>query len=211
MPSRRFFIERFLRQVYNGYPSDDSNITPNLVNSYLNDALAAAAKQNYVENAKMDGISYVNNSFSTTFSDISITSDPTIDLGYQLTLPQIPVALGRNEGINSIRFKGPEGYVSQSVIWLSAAQAAYADNMRRIPNKICAYPEGNVVKFQSEIPLYDYKAVVSMVSGGDSSNLDSNLNIPDDWMPFISEYILNALSEERKQPKDLANDGEDTP
>ena len=88
--TRSFYIERIIRQVYGGQPTDDSEITPNLVNSFINDGIALAAKQNYIESIKMDGVAYVNNGFSTTFSGIAITSDTTNNLGYKLTLPQIP-------------------------------------------------------------------------------------------------------------------------
>lgn len=207
--TRSFFIERIIRQVSGGQPTDDSELTPNLVNSYLNDALAAAAKANYIESIKMDGVAYTNNSFSTTFSGIAITSDTTNNLGYKFTLPQIPVALGKNEGVNTLRFKDDTGFISQSVIWLNANQVGYSDQMRAIPNKIYAYNEGEVVRLSSTLPLYQYTATVSMVSGGDSTNLNSTINAPDDWFPFINDYVMKALVAERSMPKDAANDGVD--
>ena len=48
--TRRHYIERILRQIYGTYVRDDSSITENLVNSWLNDGIAIAAKQNYREN-----------------------------------------------------------------------------------------------------------------------------------------------------------------
>jgi hypothetical protein len=39
--TRAEFIERTLRQIYGGYVSEDSSITPMLVNSWLNDAFAS--------------------------------------------------------------------------------------------------------------------------------------------------------------------------
>ena len=43
--TRNIFIERILRQIYNGQPSDDSSITYSLVNQWLNDAIGLAAKR----------------------------------------------------------------------------------------------------------------------------------------------------------------------
>lgn len=205
--TRSFYIERIIRQVYGGQPTDDSEITPNLVNSFINDGIALAAKQNYIESIKLDGVAYVNNGFSTTFSGIAITTDTTNNLGYKLTLPQIPVALGKNEGINTLRFRDENGFISQSVIWLSSNQAGYADNMKPIPNKIYAYNEGSTVRFTSALPLYQYTATVSMVSGGDSANLSSELNVPDDWYPMVNDYVLKMLMLQKAQPQDAANDG----
>lgn len=209
MSTRRAYIERILRLIYNGQPSEDSNITVNLVNVWLNDGIAIAAKQNYVDAIKMDGVAYVNNSFSTTFSGLAITSDDTNNLGYKISLPQIPLGLGKNEGINTLRFKGEDGFISQSVVWLSANQVGYADQMRKIPNKIYAYNEGEIVRFTSTLPLYQYTATVSMISGGDSADLDSLINVPDDYFPTVTEYIKAQLLLEKAQIADGSNDGID--
>ena len=48
--TRRFFIQRTLRQIYGGETSADSNITDNLVNGWLNDVLGVAARKNYTDN-----------------------------------------------------------------------------------------------------------------------------------------------------------------
>lgn len=207
--TRQAYIERILRLIYNGQPSEDSNITIGLVNNWLGDGLAIAAKQNYVESIKMDGVAYVNNSFSTTFSGIAVTSDDTNNLGYKISLPQIPLGLGKNEGINTLRFKDDTGFISQSVIWLSANQVGYADSMRQIPNKIKAYNEGSVVRLTSTLPLYLYTATVSMVSGGDSTDLNSQINAPDDYFPVVTEYIKAQLLLEKAQVPDTSNDGSD--
>ena len=73
--TRNQIIERVLRQIYNGQPSDDSNITYGLVNQWLNDAIGVAAKKNYTDNIQLDGVAYVNNSFYTTFKDSAVTDE----------------------------------------------------------------------------------------------------------------------------------------
>lgn len=207
--TRRTFIEMILRAIYNGQPTDDSTITVGLVNTWLPAAIGLAAKQNYVDAIKLDGVSYINNSFSTTFSGITVTTDDTNNLGYKISLPQIPLGLGKNEGINTLRFRDENGFISQSVIWLSSNQAGYAEQMRNIPNKIYAYNEGEIVRLTSALPLWQYTAVVSMVSGGDSTNLDSTINVPDDFFPVMTDYIKSQLLLERAQVSDTANDGAD--
>ncbi len=44
--TRYIFLEKILRSVYGEQPSDDSNITYNLANVWLNEGIAIAAKQN---------------------------------------------------------------------------------------------------------------------------------------------------------------------
>lgn len=204
-------IERILRNVYGEMPSDDSNITANLVNSWMNDGIALAAKQNYKENIQIDGINYTNNSFYTTFKGITITQYE--DFVFQMTLPQLPLGMGRNEAVSTLQFVDASGVVSDAAIPLSEAQVGYAQNMRPIPNKTLYYPEGQYLYAISVLQLFspNYTAKVRMVSGGDSTNLNSILNIPDDYMSVVVKYCSDMLRQERAQPKDAANDGTDRP
>jgi len=206
--TRFMFIKRALRQIYNDQPSDDSNITTNLVNMWLNDAIGAAAKKNYTDNLQMDGIAYVNNSFYTSFSQLPITA--ISQFVYQLTLPQIPFALGNNEGVGVLQFVDSAGNISDPAIPLSENQVGYFRNMRPIPNKILYFPEGLFLYAISTLQLNNFTGSVRMVSGGDNTNLNSVLNVPDDYKPIMIEYIKNQLAWERAQPRINTNDGSDS-
>lgn len=206
--TRNIFIERILRQIYNGQPSDDSSITYNLVNQWLNDAIGLAAKKNYTDGIQMDGIAYVNNSFYTTFKDLTVELGNIDNVTYSIDLPQIPVALGKNEGIATLQFV-KDKLASQTAIPLSINQVAYIDNLRPIQNKILYWTEGKNIYAKSLIPLTAYTANVRMVSGGDSTDLNSTLIVPDDYVPMIVEYIKGQLAFERSRPIDTANDGVD--
>jgi hypothetical protein len=206
--TRYQLIERILRQIYNGQPSDDSNITFGLVNQWLNDAIGVAAKKNYTDNIQMDGVSYINNSFYTTFKNLDIYAETVDNVTYRVDLPSIPVALGRNEGVATLQFVGDKK-TSQTAIPLSMNQVAYQELLRPIQNKIAYWIEGDNIYVKSSIPLTSYKATLRMVSGGDSTNLDSTLLIPDDYMPVVIEYIKGQLAFEKSRPIDQSNDGVD--
>ena len=206
--TRNAFIERILRQIYNGQPSDDSSITYNLVNQWLNDAIGAAAKKNYTDNIQLDGVSYINNSFYTTFKNLDIYAETVDNVTYRVDLPSIPVALGRNEGVATLQFVGDKK-TSQTAIPLSMNQVAYQELLRPIQNKIAYWIEGNNIYVKSSIPLTSYKATLRMVSGGDSTDLDSTLIIPDDYMPVVIDYIKGQLAFEKSRPIDQSNDGVD--
>jgi hypothetical protein len=206
--TRNIFIERILRQIYNGQPSDDSNITYSLVNQWLNDAIGLAAKKNYTDGIQMDGIAYVNNSFYTTFTNLDIAAEPVDTVTYSVDLPQIPVALGKNEGIATLQFVGDKR-TSQTAIPLSMNQVAYIEQLRPIQNKILYWIEGKNIYIKSAIQLTSYKATIRMVSGGDSTDLESTLIVPDDYVPMIVEYIKGQLAFERSRPIDTSNDGVD--
>lgn len=210
--NRGSFIEQLLIEMYGGISTDDAEMTIEMINTVLlPQAIGLAAKTCYREAIQIDGIGYVNNSFYTTFSGIAIVADATENLGYKFTLPEVPVGIGRNEGIASVRFKDSNGFISQSAIPLNMAQQAYADRMSVIPNKILYWHEGDVVRMKTSLPMWSYTAVVKLISGGDSADLNSVLNVPADYMPIMNEYIQKELAIIKSQPKDLASDGVDMP
>ena len=205
--TRKIFIERILRQIYNGQPSDDSSITFNQVNQWLNDAIGVAAKKNYTDSIQMDGVAYVNNSFYTSYSGLTITS--VNNTTFKFTLPQIPVALGKNEGLATLNFSNNNTQTTFGAVPLSMNQVSYQDTLRPIQNKVVYWPQGQEVYMSTGIPLTAYKANVRMVSGGDSTDLNSTLIIPDDYVPIMVEYIKAQLVFERSRPIDTSNDGVD--
>jgi hypothetical protein len=208
--TRYQFCERVLRAVYGDQPNDDSNITVNLVNAWLQDGIGIAAQKNYKENGAIEGIQFVNNSFYTVFRNIPITSYEQFI--FQLQLPQIPFGLGKNEGIGTLQFVDTNGNVSDPAIPLSENQVGLYPNMRPIPNKTLYYPEGIFLYAISDLLLdIGYTGKVRMVSGGDSTNINSILNVPDDYIPVCMDYCIKMLRQERAQPRDIANDGEDQP
>lgn len=203
--TRKHLIEQIIRQVYGGQPTDDADITPNLVNQYINQGIGTVIKQNYKDSIQLDGVSYVNNSFYTTFNNLSISKSS--NFLWVLTLPQIPIAIGKNEGISNFKLVNSSNNVGIDCIPLSVNQKSYATSMRTIPNRLLYYTEGSKLYILSSLILSQYKGMITMVSGGDSSSIDNELNIPDDYIPLIITYVVNALMIERKQLKDLSNDG----
>lgn len=202
------FIEQIRRQIYGAQPSDDADITIGLVNVWLEQGIAVAAKANYADNIKLDGISYVNNSFYTTFKNLTVTEDE--QFLYKMELPQIPIGIGSSEGVSMLTFKDTNSrQISQSVIWLSQNQRTYFDGMRPIPNKLLAYSEGKNVFVKSTLILTPYTANATMISGGLSSDLQSEINVPSDYIPVIVEYLKKQLVFQRQMPQDATNDGAD--
>lgn len=206
--TRRTWIERCLRQVYGDQPSDDANITIGLVNTWLGTAIGLAAKTNYKDNLAIDGISYVNNSFYTTFK--SLTIEPNEQFLWRVTLPQIPLGVGSSDGISTIQIKDNSSpQISIPVVLLSQNERSFHQGMRPIPNRVIGYSEGEFIYIESTLILNQYTAYVTMVSGGDSTDLDSTLNVPPDYDGVMIEYIRQQLMFQRSVPVDVTNDGSD--
>lgn len=208
MNTRGEIIELILRQINNGQPSDDTDLSENLVNVWLNQGLGIAAKKNYTDNFQLEGVGYVSNSFYSTFKGIAIAKDE--ENLYKFTLPSIPLGIGAT-GETRIIFKSSTNNLSYPAVLLSEAQVGIQRSMRSIPNKIICYPEGGYCYAITPILMTQYTATVTLVSGGDSTNLDSILNIPDDYLPTCIEYIKAQLAFEKAQKKDIANDGQSIP
>jgi hypothetical protein len=205
--TRYQLIEQILRQVYGTQPSDDASITPNLVNQMINQGIGLMVKQNYRDAVQLDGVGYINNSFYTTFKGIVPTLDET-NL-WKITLPQVPIAIGKNEGISTLQFKNADGLISRPVIWLSQDQVTYYQSLQQPPSKTIAYYQGDTAYIATTLILNTYTASVTIISGGDSTNLNSKLNVPDDYIPGIVDYATKALMLSRQQIQDNANDGND--
>lgn len=207
--TREQFIEQILRQIYGSYPSDDASITPMLVNQYLDQAIAFAAKTNYNENIKLEGIGFVSNSFYTTFKGIAITKD---EQGvWKLELPQVPVGIGASEGVSTLVLKDDKNKISLPLVPLTQNQKTYFQSMQNLPFKTLYYVEGNHAYIISSLKLSDYTATVTLISGGNSNDLSSNLNVPGDYIPAIVQYIQQQLTFMKSRPLDLANDATDLP
>jgi hypothetical protein len=206
--TRQTAIEILRRQIYGMQPSDDADITEGLVNQWLEPALAVAAKSNYGDNFKLDGVAYVNGGFYTTFKGLEVETDE--QFLWRIELPQMPVGIGSSEGINTIQLKDSESrQLSRPFIFINQAQKSYYMNMRPIPSKTLCYQEGSNIYIISNLILNGYTAQVSMISGGDMSNMQSELNIPNDYFPIMAQYIYQQLTLQRNSPKDLENDGVD--
>lgn len=203
---RDVFIEMVLRQIENGFGSDDRNITPNLVNTYIESAVGVAAQTCYDKNITLDGIAYVNNSFYITYKSLTITSEG--NFLWKVALPEIPQGLGSVDGISRFVIKdNSTPQTSYPVLLLSQNQVSIQKGMRNVPNKVIGYPEGKYLYIQSTLSLNVFTGQVTMISGGDKTDLTSELNVPPNYIPIMQDWIFNELVKERTQPQELTNDG----
>lgn len=205
---RSEYIEQIRRQIYGGFTSEDAEITPNLVNQWLSQAIAFAAQKCYQDNLKIEGIAFVNNGFYSTFKGLAVSKDE--NFLWKIELPQVPPGIGQSEGINTLVFKSDDNKISYPVVLMSMAQKSFHRGMREIPNKLIGYQEGTYVYVLSTIQLSQYTATATIISGGDSTDMDSVLNVPPDYLPFVTDYIKQQLQFERMQPVDEKADGLDS-
>lgn len=205
--TRKVLCQLIQRLIAGGIPNDDFDITLNQINLLVNEALAVVVKTNYTDNIKADGIAYVNNSFYTTYKDLKISRNNVEDFCYSVDLPNTPPALGQNDGVASLMLKSGNIY-SITGVPLTLNQWSYKSRIRAIPNRFYYTYENKIAYISSVLDLKPYKANVRMISGGSSStDLSSDISVPDEWLSTIQDYVLKILGFERSQPMDLTNDG----
>jgi len=204
--TRRVLIEQIRRMLYGGVPTDDANISEKEINLYINEALAYMAKINYTDSIKLDGIESIADSFYLTFKNLAIVKDN--DTGYySLDLPQVPLGLARGYGIATVTFPTSTG-LAKSPIPISVRELDYMDNLKQPPSKIFYWPEGKKLWFKSYTNLVGKFAIVRMVST-ETADLDSELNVPQEYITDIINLVMNQLRPRKGAPQDSTNDGLD--
>lgn len=204
--TRRVLIEQIRRMLYGSVPTDDANISEKEINLYINEALAYMAKINYTDSIKLDGIESIADSFYLTFKNLAITKDN--DTGYySLDLPQVPLGLARGYGIATVTFPTSTG-LAKSPIPISVRELDYMDSLKQPPSKIFYWPEGKKLWFKSYTNLVGKFAIVRMVST-ETADLDSELNVPQEYITDIINLVMNQLRPRKGAPQDSTNDGLD--
>ena len=206
---RDVFIELVSRKVHSGFFSDDTQITNNLIGTYVEPAIGIAAQKCYGDNLNIEGVGFVNNSFYTTFKNLIITSDGNFI--WKVTLPEIPMGLGAINGISRFVIKDDVSpQTSYPVVLMTEAQVSIYKGMRPIPNKVLGWPEGEFLYIISTLLLSTYTGQATMISGGDPTDLDSELNVPANYINIMVDWIYGQLMQERMTPQDRSNDGNDS-
>lgn len=197
-------IELIQRDLNNGLPFDDAQVTDNEVSLWLGQAIATVMEDKYKKDAELESIIYMNDYYYATFKNRVVCKDN--DTGYYyLNLPQVPLGLPRGISIAGIYFKSAEGQLTETVIQISPQEI---DIMRTLPkpkNKIYGWAEGQVFYMMSYKNIKDLKAIVRMVT----SQFDDTTNdIPDNIGVAAADLVIRRLKA-RTNVQDISNDGID--
>lgn len=196
-------IELIQRDVNNGLPFDDAQITDNEISLWLGQAVASVMEQRYKESAEMESITYMNDFYYATFKNRVVSKDT--DTGYYyLCLPQVPLGLPRGIAISGVYFKSAEGQLTETVIQVAPQEI---DIMRSLPmpkNKIYGWAEGELFYMMSYKNIKDLKGVVRMVTSkfGDSDDIPDNIGVA------AADLVIRRLRA-RTGLQDISNDGTD--
>ena len=109
--TREQLIELIQRDINNGLPFDDAQITNNEVSLWLNQAIASVMEDRYKKDSEIESINYMNDFYYATFKNRVVSADT--DTGYySFELPQVPLGLPRGISIAGVYFKSAEGQLT---------------------------------------------------------------------------------------------------
>lgn len=205
MSTTRYHICEMIQRALNaGFASDDTEVTINLVNQYLNSAVAFAAKAMFKESIQIDGIEDVQDAFYASFPNISISLDSTTGL-YQATLPQQPAGVSRGWDIAHfmlITGSGKKIFANP----ISPTELVYLYEGESGCNEVYYFVDGATARLHSCQDITKYKANVRMIAT-QSSDLTSPMSIPDTALSIIIDYIAKTLGIQLSISYDTSEDG----
>jgi hypothetical protein len=202
--TRAQLVELIQRDINNGLPFDDAQITDNEISLWLGQAIATVMEERYKTSSEMESITYMNDMYYATFKNRVVSKDT--DTGYYyLSLPQVPLGLPRGIAIAGVYFKSGEGQLTDTVIQIAPQEI---DIMRVLPmpkNKIFGWTEGSCFYMMSYKNLKDLKAIVRMVT---SEATPDDVDIPDNIGLAATDLVIRRLKS-RMGIQDISNDGND--
>jgi len=206
--TRNQLIAQIRRMYYGGLPSEEAGLRPLEVNQLINEAIAYVAKVNYTDSIKLDGVETVSDAFYTTFKNLAITKDN--DTGYySTTLPHPPIGLSRGYGISSVTFPVTSGNLAKAPTAISPREIDYLDQIKLPPSKVFYWAEGDKLWFKSYTNLVGKFAIVRMISQ-ENSDLESELNVPGEYVPDMINWIMSQLNIRRQMSEDSIKSGTET-
>lgn len=196
-------IELIQRDLNNGLPFDDAQVTDNEISLWLGQAIATVMEERYRKDAEIESIIYMNDYYYATFKNRVVSKDS--DTGYYyICLPQIPLGLPRGISISGVYFKSSEGQLTETVIQISPQEIDIMNSLPMPKSKIYGWSEGDLFYMISYKNIKDLKAIVRMVT----SQFNDTDDVPDNIGVQAADLVIRRLKA-RTNVQDISNDGTD--
>ena len=203
--------EQIRTMLYSGIPQDDASFSLRYIAELVAQEVAVQARKNAFENSNAGETTYANDTFTSTFTNVSVLFDSTLKQKYSV-LPQIPTALPNNQEIVSITPLGIIGRRRQIVL-MKNKDKFMQDMLPPVRGFILAYIEDGKLYYDN-IQEYMFTSVNITMVGAISSTgdlLSANLNVPKNVESEIIGKIFQMLRASKSLPEDVVNDARDLP
>jgi hypothetical protein len=203
--------EQIRTMLYGGVPSDDASFSLRYIAELVAQEVAFQARKNAFENSNAGETTYANDTFTSTFTNVSVLFDSTLKQKYSV-LPQIPAALPNNQEITSITPLGIIGRRRQ-IVMMKNKDKFMQDMLPPVRGFILAYIEDGKLYYDN-VQEYMFTSVNITMVGAISSTgdlLSANLNVPKSVESEIVSKLFQLLRASKSLPTDVMNDARDLP
>jgi hypothetical protein len=84
--TRAQLVELIQRDIHNGLPMDDAQITDNEISLWLGQAIASVMEERYKKDAEMESITYMNDMYYATFKNRNVCKDVQIQFVFRVNI-----------------------------------------------------------------------------------------------------------------------------
>lgn len=203
--------EQIRTMLYGGVPSDDASFSLRYIAELVAQEVAFQARKNAFENSNAGETTYANDTFTSTFTNVSVLFDSTLKQKYSV-LPQIPAALPNNQEITSITPLGIIGRRRQ-IVMMKNKDKFMQDMLPPVRGFILAYIEDGRLYYDN-VQEYMFTSVNITMVGAISSTgdlLTAKLNVPKSVESEIVSKLFQLLRASKSLPTDVMNDARDLP
>ena len=202
------FVQEVLYELYGGITGDDSRISERFVLTKLNDQIASLAVINAYTNNNLEGVTYADDYFYTTFSNITVSTDTAgTGLKYAL-LPSHPISLPSERQYRVYPVAARGGISSTTFKMIKAGALQRVISQPKMKKVYCFVQDGKMNFYVSPTlsPLFELNAInITMATA--AVGMDTDLNLPQDMIALAKKNILAELRATIGTPQDRKNDG----
>jgi hypothetical protein len=201
-----YIAEQILTTYYKGVRSDDSQYSLRHIASMVAQEVAFMARKNAFENSNNGDITYVNDTFISTYKNIAVSTDATSGDKYAV-LPAVPTALPNNQEIVSVSL-GKK--TSKTFIPMRNKDRFAQSFLPCIRGTVFYYIEDGKLYFDNPENFQFNNLTVKMAGAVPGGNiLDAQLNMPKNYETEIIDKVLQRLLAVSRLGRDNTNDGND--
>lgn len=200
-----YISEQILTTYYKGIRNDDTQYSLRHIASMVAQEVAVMARKNAFENSNNGDVTYMNDTFITTYKNISVLTDNVSNERY-CDLPAVPVALPNNQEIVAVSLNTR---TNKQFIPIKNKDRFMQAFLRPIKGIVYFYAENGRLYFDNPENFQFTKVTLKMAGAIPSGNiLDAPLNVPKNYESEIIDKVLGRLLTMSRLGQDLTNDGD---
>lgn len=209
LQTKRQLVQECLYEAYGGITSSDVRISERFVLTKINNKIAASALPNAFQSSNLEGVTYADDIFYITFTEIDVQDDPISGYKY-FPLPAQPIGLPRQRSFSIYpSYTGDCTGLDSTLFKMVPMQSIQQIRSLPVINKVfCFVQDGKMMLMMPKaMPLLKIDRLNLVIASADGG-MDSTLNMPQDMIDAMKKGVVAELRAIiLGVPQDLKNDG----